>query len=236
MSSVKLPPQPFDLRGCRFIIGNHREDFFEALDIIKPYVVIEVSSTHAIIKPIAEVLSVDDIKKMTLKLADLGYRVDANAIYKTYWDGAFRRIELEPIVINWDIKMNNIGRHEIDVMKAQSIIASLCADIDLTKQICQINHKKFGVDTKISWVLPTDADKTKLAINQLLSVNGYNETYMVNRELKTVGDAFRFISMISIYVLWVNGRGTEFEGMQKCSLGHLVNGAGLGFSCAEPMA
>lgn len=132
--------------------------------------------------------------------------------------------------------MPAVERHEIDVMDAQSIIASLCADIELTKQICQINHKKFGVDTKISWALPTDADETKLAINQLLSVNGYNETYMANRELKTVGDAFRFISIISIYTLWANGKGTEFEGMQRCSLGHLVNGTGFGFSCAEPMA
>lgn len=132
--------------------------------------------------------------------------------------------------------MPTIERRKIDVMQAQSIIASLCADIELTKQICQIDHKKFDVDTKINWALPTDVDETKLAINQLLSVNGYNETYMVNRELKTVGDAFRFISMISIYTLWVNGKGTEFEGMQNCSLGHLINGAGLGFSCAEPTA
>ncbi len=132
--------------------------------------------------------------------------------------------------------MPTVERHEIDVMQAQSIIASLCADIELTKQICHINHKKFGVDSKISWALPTDADETELAINQLLSVNGYNETYMVNRELKTVGDAFRFISMISIYAIWANGKGTELEGMQKCFLWHLVNGAGIGFSCAEPMA
>lgn len=131
--------------------------------------------------------------------------------------------------------MPTVERRKVDVMQAQSIIASLCADIELTKQICQINHRKFGVDTKISWSLPTDADETKLVINQFLSVNGYNETYMVNRELKTVGDAFRFISIISIYVLWANGEGMEFEGMQRCSLGHLVNGAGLGFSCAEPM-
>lgn len=131
--------------------------------------------------------------------------------------------------------MSTVERRKIDVMQAQSIIASLCADIELTKQICEINHKKFDLDTKISWALPTDADETKLAINQLLSMNGYNETYMVNRELKTVGDIFRFISMISIYVLWANGKGMELGGMQKCSLGHLVNGAGLGFSCAEPM-
>ena len=128
--------------------------------------------------------------------------------------------------------MRTEERHEIDVMQAQSVIASLCADIELTKQICRINHKKFGVDAKISWALPTDADETKLAINQLLSANGYNETYMADRELKTVGDAFRFISMISIYVLWANG--TELEVMQRCSLGHLLNGAGIGFSCAEP--
>lgn len=132
--------------------------------------------------------------------------------------------------------MPTVERRKVDVIQAQSIIASLCADIELTKDICRIDHKKFGVDTKISWALPADADETKLAINQLFSMNGYNETYMVNRELKTVGDAFRFISMISIYVLWANGKGTEFEGMQKCSLGHLVNGAGIGFSCAEPMA
>lgn len=130
--------------------------------------------------------------------------------------------------------MPTVERHKIDVMQAQSIIASLCADIELTKQICQIDHKKFGVDTKISWALPTDADKTKLAINQLLSVNGYNETYIVNRELKTVGDAFRFISMIGIYVIWAEGQ--DSERLQKYSLGYLLNGAGIGFSCAEPMA
>ena len=131
--------------------------------------------------------------------------------------------------------MPTVERRKVDVMQAQNIIASLCADIELTKTICQIEHKKFGVNTKISWSLPTDADETKLAVNQLLSANGYNDTYMSNRELKTVGDAFRLISIISIYVLWANGEGTELGGMQRCSLRHLVNGAGLGFSCAEPM-
>ena len=123
-------------------------------------------------------------------------------------------------------------KNKIDVMQAQSIIASLCADIEFTKDICRIDHKKFGVDTKISWVLPTDADKTKLAINQLLSVNGYNETYMANRELKTVGDAFRIISMIGIYVIWADG--VDSERLQHYSLGYLLNGAGIGFSCSPP--
>ena len=128
--------------------------------------------------------------------------------------------------------MSAVKKKKIDIMQAQSIIASLCADIELTKQICEINHKKFGVDTKISWAVPTDGDETKLAINQLLSVNGYNETYMANRELKTVGDAFRFISMIGIYVIWAEG--VDSERLQHYSLGYLLNGAGLGFSCAQP--
>ena len=130
--------------------------------------------------------------------------------------------------------MGAAERRKIDVMQAQNIIASLCENIELTRDICRIDHKKFDVGTKMSWALQTDADKTKLAINQLLSVNGCKDTYMSNRELKTVGDAFRLISIISIYVLWANGEGTELGGMQRCSLRYLVNGAGLGFSCTEP--
>lgn len=54
--------------------------------------------------------------------------------------------------------MPTVERHEIDVMRAQSIMASLCADTELTKQICQINHKRFDLNTKISWAPPTDED------------------------------------------------------------------------------
>ena len=68
--------------------------------------------------------------------------------------------------------MPTVERHKIDVMQAQSVIASLCTAIELTKQICQIDHKKFDLDTKISWALPTDANETKLALKLATTKDG----------------------------------------------------------------
>jgi len=81
-------------------------------------------------------------------------------------------------------------------MSAQEIIASLCADIALTKQICEIDHRKFNIDTKISWALESDRDETLAAIKKVTAINKDIKDFQLP-PLLTVGDAFRHITILS---------------------------------------
>ena len=83
-------------------MAGHSEDFFKAMDDFKPYVLLEVSDNHLIIKRLADYINVDDIRKTLMKLINLGYRVDANVVLRAYWSGAIKRVELEPVRIEWD--------------------------------------------------------------------------------------------------------------------------------------
>ena len=88
----------------------------------------------------------------------------------------------------------SVEGNKIDLMKAQRTISSLCADIDLTREICEIDGVEFGPYTKIVWALPTDEARTLALLDELLPD-------AVDWKLETVRDAFRFISAISFVCL-----------------------------------
>ena len=101
MANVHLPPVITDVRDCVYFSG-HPKEFFEAMDDLKPYVLLTVSNDCASIRLYTgtDVIDLVEFRKKLERLNNLGYHV------KTAWHCkkimGLTVVEMEDLRISWN--------------------------------------------------------------------------------------------------------------------------------------
>ena len=100
MPEVTVGSPILDLREC--LPSTHPEEFFELMDGLKPYVVLQVDEDEVMIKLMGAYYSTEDFRERAVKLANLGYATNPALELKTAWSGAYQYLDFEPMTIRWN--------------------------------------------------------------------------------------------------------------------------------------
>lgn len=113
MADVHLPPVVTDVRDCVYFAG-HSEEFFKAMDDLKPYILLFVSNDSAVFKLYADEIDVMELRNKLERLNNLGYYADPPALYCWKFLG-MTMLEMEALMISWNTSRAKCSRVEIPI-------------------------------------------------------------------------------------------------------------------------